>query len=52
MKPHPQLGAQILEPVPRWPARPSWSIACHEHWDGSGYPQRAGRRPRSRWARA
>ena len=25
MKTHPQLGAQILEPVrPRWPARPSW----------------------------
>jgi diguanylate cyclase (GGDEF)-like protein len=39
MKRHPEIGAQIIAPVPF--LRPLLPIvrACHEHWDGSGYPE-------------
>ncbi len=39
MKRHPQLGAQILEPVPALAGAGRLVICCHEHWDGSGYPR-------------
>jgi HD-GYP domain-containing protein (c-di-GMP phosphodiesterase class II)/putative methionine-R-sulfoxide reductase with GAF domain len=38
MKRHPALGAQILEPVAALGGATALVIACHEHWDGSGYP--------------
>ncbi len=38
MKPHPELGARIIEPVPALAGARELVIACHEHWDGSGYP--------------
>ena len=38
MRTHPQLGARILEPVPALAGARSIVLACHEHWDGSGYP--------------
>src|SRR6476660_7914438 len=38
MKTHPQLGAQILEPVRALAGAAELVISCHEHWDGSGYP--------------
>ena len=38
MKRHPQLGAQILEPVAALAGAAALVVACHEHWDGSGYP--------------
>ena len=38
MKLHPELGAQILEPVPALAGAAALVIACHEHFDGSGYP--------------
>ncbi len=38
MKLHPELGAQILAPVPALAGAAALVIACHEHWDGSGYP--------------
>ncbi len=39
MKRHPALGAQILEPVAALAGATALVIACHEHWDGSGYPR-------------
>ena len=38
MKRHPEIGEQILAPVPF--LHPILSIvrACHERWDGKGYP--------------
>ena len=40
MERHPDIGAQILEPVPfLQPIRPIIR-ACHERWDGLGYPGR------------
>jgi HD-GYP domain-containing protein (c-di-GMP phosphodiesterase class II) len=38
MRMHPELGAQILEPVPALAGAAALVLACHEHWDGSGYP--------------
>ena len=38
MRRHPELGARIMEPVPALAGAGSIVIACHEHWDGSGYP--------------
>jgi putative nucleotidyltransferase with HDIG domain len=39
MNRHPEIGAQILEPVPFLaPIRPIVE-ASHERWDGNGYPQ-------------
>jgi HD-GYP domain-containing protein (c-di-GMP phosphodiesterase class II) len=38
MKQHPEIGEQILAPVPfLQPIRPIIR-ACHERWDGKGYP--------------
>jgi diguanylate cyclase (GGDEF)-like protein len=38
MAKHPEIGEQILEPVPfLQPIRPIIR-ACHERWDGKGYP--------------
>ena len=37
---HPALGAQILEPVEALSGAAALVLACHEHWDGSGYPRR------------
>jgi HD-GYP domain-containing protein (c-di-GMP phosphodiesterase class II) len=38
MRKHPELGARIMEPVPALAGARSIVLACHEHWDGSGYP--------------
>jgi HD-GYP domain-containing protein (c-di-GMP phosphodiesterase class II) len=38
MRRHPELGAKIMEPVPALDGARSLVVACHEHWDGSGYP--------------
>ncbi|HET7171481.1 MAG TPA: HD-GYP domain-containing protein [Gaiellales bacterium] len=38
MRTHPELGARIMEPVPALAGARSIVLACHEHWDGSGYP--------------
>jgi HD-GYP domain-containing protein (c-di-GMP phosphodiesterase class II) len=35
---HPALGAQIIEPVEALSGAAALVLACHEHWDGSGYP--------------
>jgi HD-GYP domain-containing protein (c-di-GMP phosphodiesterase class II) len=39
MRRHPELGARIMEPVPALAGARSIVLACHEHWDGSGYPR-------------
>ena len=44
MRRHPELGARIIEPVAALDGARELVIACHEHWDGSGYPERARRR--------
>lgn len=38
MRRHPELGARIMEPVPALDGARRLVVACHEHWDGSGYP--------------
>jgi HD-GYP domain-containing protein (c-di-GMP phosphodiesterase class II) len=38
MRRHPELGAKIMEPVPALDGARRLVLACHEHWDGSGYP--------------
>ncbi|MDX6523257.1 MAG: hypothetical protein QOI17_770 [Gaiellales bacterium] len=38
MRTHPRLGAQILKPVAALAGAAELVLACHEHWDGSGYP--------------
>jgi HD-GYP domain-containing protein (c-di-GMP phosphodiesterase class II)/putative methionine-R-sulfoxide reductase with GAF domain len=38
MRRHPELGARIMEPVPALDGARRLVLACHEHWDGSGYP--------------
>lgn len=38
MQTHPQLGAQILKPVAALAGAAELVLACHEHFDGSGYP--------------
>jgi HD-GYP domain-containing protein (c-di-GMP phosphodiesterase class II)/putative methionine-R-sulfoxide reductase with GAF domain len=38
MRMHPEWGARIIEPVAALAAARALVIACHEHWDGSGYP--------------
>jgi HD-GYP domain-containing protein (c-di-GMP phosphodiesterase class II)/putative methionine-R-sulfoxide reductase with GAF domain len=38
MKRHPDLGARILAPVPSLAGAAQLVVACHEHWDGGGYP--------------
>jgi HD-GYP domain-containing protein (c-di-GMP phosphodiesterase class II) len=38
MRTHPELGARIMEPVAALAGARSIVLACHEHWDGSGYP--------------
>jgi hypothetical protein len=35
---HPELGAQILDPVGALAGAAALIRACHEHWDGGGYP--------------
>jgi HD domain len=35
---HPELGAQIIDPVQALAGAAALVRACHEHWDGSGYP--------------
>lgn len=35
---HPELGAQIIDPVRELAGAAALVRACHEHWDGSGYP--------------
>jgi HD domain len=35
---HPELGAQIIDPVGALAGAAALIRACHEHWDGSGYP--------------
>ena len=42
MQTHPALGVRILQPVAALAGAAALVLACHEHWDGSGYP--AGRR--------
>jgi HD-GYP domain-containing protein (c-di-GMP phosphodiesterase class II) len=39
MRRHPELGAKIMEPVPALDGARRLVVACHEHWDGSGYPR-------------
>jgi len=39
MKRHPEIGAQIIAPVPFLQPLLPIVRACHEHWDGSGYPE-------------
>ncbi len=40
MQMHPELGERIIAPIDRLqPVRPIVR-SCHEHWDGSGYPDR------------
>src|SRR4029079_531900 len=34
----PDLGARILAPVPSLAGAAQLVVACHEHWDGGGYP--------------
>jgi HD-GYP domain-containing protein (c-di-GMP phosphodiesterase class II) len=36
---HPDLGARILAPIERLEEVCEIVRRCHEHWDGSGYPQ-------------
>jgi HD-GYP domain-containing protein (c-di-GMP phosphodiesterase class II) len=38
MKRHPELGGRIIEPVTALAGARRIVVACHEHWDGSGYP--------------
>ncbi len=38
IKTHPELGERILAPIDRLTAVRPIVRACHEHWDGSGYP--------------
>jgi HD-GYP domain-containing protein (c-di-GMP phosphodiesterase class II) len=42
MRRHPELGAKIMEPVPALDGARRLVVACHEHWDGSGYPHGLG----------
>jgi diguanylate cyclase (GGDEF)-like protein len=44
MQQHPELGEKILAPIKRLAEVRSIVRSCHEHYDGSGYPdRRAGR---------
>jgi hypothetical protein len=36
---HPELGARIIEPVAALSHVAEIVRACHEHWDGGGYPR-------------
>ncbi len=36
---HPELGARIIDPVDALRGAAELVRACHEHWDGSGYPR-------------
>jgi HD-GYP domain-containing protein (c-di-GMP phosphodiesterase class II) len=38
MKRHPELGGRIIAPVPALAGARELVVACHEHFDGSGYP--------------
>jgi diguanylate cyclase (GGDEF)-like protein len=38
IKTHPELGERILAPIERLATVRPIVRACHEHWDGSGYP--------------
>ena len=38
MKRHPELGGRIIAPVPALAGARQLVVACHEHFDGSGYP--------------
>ena len=38
MKQHPELGARIIEPVQALHGARELVLACHEHFDGAGYP--------------
>ncbi|MDQ4145249.1 MAG: diguanylate cyclase [Actinomycetota bacterium] len=38
MRQHPEMGARILEPIERLADVRPIVRACHEHYDGSGYP--------------
>jgi HD-GYP domain-containing protein (c-di-GMP phosphodiesterase class II) len=39
MKQHPELGGRIIAPVPALAGARELVVACHEHYDGSGYPR-------------
>jgi HD-GYP domain-containing protein (c-di-GMP phosphodiesterase class II)/putative methionine-R-sulfoxide reductase with GAF domain len=39
MKQHPALGARIIEPVTALAGARDLVAACHEHYDGRGYPR-------------
>jgi HD-GYP domain-containing protein (c-di-GMP phosphodiesterase class II) len=39
MRMHPEIGSQILAPVPFLQAIRPIVMASHERWDGKGYPQ-------------
>jgi HD-GYP domain-containing protein (c-di-GMP phosphodiesterase class II) len=39
MRMHPEWGARIIEPVPALAGARDLVFACHEHWDGGGYPR-------------
>jgi HD-GYP domain-containing protein (c-di-GMP phosphodiesterase class II) len=39
IKAHPEMGAQIIDAVPALAGAATLVRACHEHWDGSGYPR-------------
>jgi two-component system, cell cycle response regulator len=36
---HPEMGARIIDAVPALSGAATLVRACHEHWDGSGYPR-------------
>jgi HD-GYP domain-containing protein (c-di-GMP phosphodiesterase class II)/putative methionine-R-sulfoxide reductase with GAF domain len=38
MRLHPEIGARIMEPVAALDGARELVVACHEHWDGTGYP--------------
>ena len=40
MQQHPELGEKILAPIKRLAEVRSIVRSCHEHYDGSGYPDR------------
>ena len=51
LREHPEIGYRLVEGAGIAPVD-LWIRHHHESWDGSGYPDRAGRRARSRSARA
>ena len=52
VKEHPELGEKILEPIDRLADVRPIVRACHERWDGLGYPDGKSGDSRSRSRRA